>query len=109
VGCGAKATVVRRSDSSAAIASEFRWTRAPRSVLRFGQFDRPAIQMHLRPRAGVLLTQAHPCVDAHNEFGQVLREAFRDDFVQLVVFLPAEKPQPPCTFLPLTHKPSRID
>lgn len=43
-----------------------------RSVLRLREFDCPAIQVNLRPSAGVLLTEAHSSVHAHHKFGQML-------------------------------------
>jgi len=83
--------------------------RASRSVLRLRKFDGPAIQMNLRPCAGVLLAKAHPGVDTHHKLGQVLRKALGDDLVQCVILFATQEAQAACAFFPLAHKPGGID
>lgn len=48
-------------------------------------------------------------MDAHNEFGNVFWEAFRDDFVKAVVFFPAEETQTACAFLSLANQSRGVD
>lgn len=45
-----------------------------RAILGFGEFNCPAIRMHLRPGAGILLAEAHPGVDARRKLSQMLKE-----------------------------------
>jgi len=50
-----------------------------RAVLRLRQFDCPAVEMHLRPGAGVLFGEPHAGVDAHDQLRLMFWEAPGDD------------------------------
>ena len=63
------------------------------AILGLRQFDRAAVQMHLRPSARVLFTQPHPRMNGNDELWQVLRESSGNYRVKAVEFLTAQKPQ----------------
>ena len=63
----------------------------------------------MRPHARVLFAQPHPGVNADDEFGQMLRKARRDHFVEPVVFFAIKKAETSCSLFPLPHQTSGID
>ena len=55
--------------------------RSRRAIFSFREFNRATVKMHLRPGAGILLAEAHPCVNARHKLTQMLRKSLGDDFV----------------------------
>ncbi len=56
-----------------------------------------------------MLGEAHPGVDAHDKFSQMLWESFGDHLVQFVLFVATEKAQPAAAFLALANESRGID
>src|SRR5580704_14001511 len=83
--------------------------RSSRAILRLCEINGSPVEVHLGPGASVLLGEAHPGVDAHHEFSQVLRESLGNHLVQFVVFVADEEPQPTSAFLALKNESSLIN
>jgi len=76
-----------------------------RAILGLRQFDRAAVQMHLRPSARVLFTQPHPRMNGNDELWNVLRESSGNYSVKAVKFLTLRnRRRPPPSFRCLTSR-----
>ena len=104
---GPKGWATKRFDGRYRIRIQVNCSR--RAVFRFGQFNSSTVEVNLGPGARVLLSEAHPGMDAHHEFSQMLRESLGDDIVQFVVFVATEETQPAASFLALAHESRGIN